>query len=331
MEPERLFVEIDHTEDVLARASEFDPYWDLVAGLTGQIETPEPTLRFECRKCQRLKECVGQGIDNHVFDIPRLSHSKFESLAAMGVYSIEDIPEGFALTVNQRRVSNCVKTGNVFVGDALRDELEAIVWPAFYLDFETVMTAIPLYPDIAPYVQIPTQYSIHKCTSVRVITGHRDYLAEPSKDCRRELAEHLVEDLQGDGSIIVYSNFENRVVNDLKILFNDLSAELDALAARMVDLQAIIRRNFYHPAFHGSLEEKTTLPVLVPDMSYDHLEIADGDSAMAAFAYLALGEYSAVEMETVKRNLLEYCKHDTLGLVRMHEELARHVGLRGQH
>ena len=34
---------------------------------------------------------------------------------------------------------------------------------ANYLDFETMMTAIPLYPDITPYAQIPIQYSIKIC------------------------------------------------------------------------------------------------------------------------------------------------------------------------
>jgi len=50
-------------------------------------------------------------------------------------------------------------------------ELETVSWPAYCLDFETVMTAIPLFPDIAPYTQLPTQYSIlSKQSSERIIT-----------------------------------------------------------------------------------------------------------------------------------------------------------------
>jgi len=65
--------------------------------------------------------------------------------------------------------------------------------------------------------------------------------------------------------------------------------------------------------------------VLVPDMSYDDLEIADGDSAMAAFAYLALGKYKNREAEIIKRNLLEYCKRDSLGMVKLHQQLVKYV------
>ncbi|GAJ04393.1 unnamed protein product, partial [marine sediment metagenome] len=70
---------------------------------------------------------------------------------------------------------------------------------------------------------------------------------------------------------------------------------------------------------------KVTLPVLVPEMSYDNLEIADGDSAMGAFAYLAIGKYEGREAETMERNLLDYCKQDTLAMVKLHQRLAEYV------
>ena len=38
---------------------------------------------------------------------------------------------------------------------------------------------------------------------------HFEYIADPSKDCRKELVESLISDLKEEGSIIVYSNFKN--------------------------------------------------------------------------------------------------------------------------
>ena len=90
---------------------------------------------------------------------------------------------------------------------------------------------------------------------------------------------------------------------------------------RIVDLEAIIRKHFYHPDFHGSTSIKKTLPVLVPDMSYDGLEIANGDTAMSAFALMAQGHYDDEKMETIRRNLLDYCRQDTLAMVKLHERL----------
>ncbi len=320
---EKLFVEINHTDEVRVRVEEFKPFWQQIEELTRAPVKPEPRLVFECRNCQLFEECLGAGIENHIFDIPRLSQSQFDELARLGVVCLEAVPDGFTLTENQARVRECVQTNVPFIGDELKSALDSILWPAYYLDFEAVMTAIPLYPHIAPCTQIPAQYSIHKCSDVGLIVEHREYLADPGKDCRRELAESLINDLGEDGSIVVYSTFEKALINSLGRLSPDLSEKLSSLTGRMIDLFAIMRRNYYHPDFHGSTSIKVILPVLVPQMSYDNLEIADGDSAMVAFAYLALGKYKETkEIESVRRNLLEYCKQDTMAMVRLHQRLA---------
>jgi CRISPR/Cas system-associated exonuclease Cas4 (RecB family) len=323
MPDEALFVEVDHTDEVRQRVEEFQPLWRDIEEVTRLEQRPEPSLTFDCRRCELFDECLRPGIDNHVFDLPRLSQARFDTLAELGIVRIEDIPDGLPLTEKQEMVRDCVRRGEPFVDAGLRNDLAAIDWPACYLDFETVMTAIPLYPGVAPYEQIPTQYSIHRCSQVGNITGHSEYLADPSHDCRRELASSLLRDLGEGGSIIVYSTFEMAVVNSLARLFPDLAAGLLAARVRMVDLAAIIGRNYYHPRFRGSTSIKVTLPVLVPEMSYEGLPINDGGSAAAAFAYLALGRYSSpADVETVRRDLLEYCKQDTLGMVRLHQGLA---------
>ncbi len=326
MKNENLFVEIDHTDEVLGRVEVFKPVWEQIEEITRKSVKPEPELRFECRKCELFKECLGRDIENHIFDIPRLTQSKFNKLTESSIVYIEDIPDAFPLTENQDRVRKCIQTKRQFVGDRLKTELESISWPAYYLDFETVMTAIPLYPDIAPYTQIPTQYSIHKCSEPGHVIDHFEYLADSSKDCRKELAEKLIDDLKGEGSIVIYSNFEKVVINSLGRLYPDLFQKLNSLINRTIDLEAIIKKNYCHPDFHGSTSIKNTLPVLVPDMSYNELEITDGDSAMATFAYLALGRYKeAREVESTKRNLLDYCKQDTLAMVRLHQQLVKYV------
>lgn len=328
MPNENLFIEIDHTAEVLVKAELFKTIWDQIKEITAAQVRPDPELRRDCKVCPLFPECLGKGIENHIVEIPRLHQTKFDRLKELGIVCIEDIPNEFPLTDNQARVRNCVITGQPFVSNQLRSDLENIVWPAFYLDFETVMTAIPLYPDIAPYTQLPTQYSIHKYGSIGQEVDHKEYLADPSRDCRRELVERLIINLEDCGSIIIYSNFEKNVINALSMIYPNLKDKLDALIERIVDLEVIIRKNFYHPDFHGSVSIKQTLPALVPELSYDALEIADGNSANAAFAYLALGKYTeGEEAESVKQNLLEYCKQDTLAMVRLHEKLCDYANL----
>ena len=325
MKNESLFIEIDHTGEVFNRVCEFKRVFKQIKKLTKMPEKPDPFLQFECRRCQIFKECMGKGIDNHIFDIPRLSKSTFDELIESNIICIEDIPDESPLIQSQDIVRVCVQTKKPFVSDDLKEILESILWPAYYLDFEAVTTAIPLYPNIAPYDQIPTQYSIHKCSKPDFITDHFEYLADPRKDCRRELAKNLNNDLKGGGNIIVYSNFEKRIITGLSRLCPDLSEELDLLVDRLIDLEAIIRKNFYHPDFKGSTSIKRTLPVLVPDMSYNGLEISDGDSAMAVFAYLALDKYEYEKAEAIKKRLLDYCKQDTLAMVKLHKRLIEYL------
>ena len=146
------------------------------------------------------------------------------------------------------------------------------------------------------------------------------YLADPGQDCRRELTERLIENLEGDGSILVYSSFEKTVVNELARVFPDLSEKLQSLITRLVDLEKIVK-SINHPQFRGKTSIKVALPAMVPDMSYEHLEIADGAAAMATFAYMAQGFFEAEEAEKKKGEMLEYCKQDTLAMVRLHEAL----------
>jgi phage shock protein PspC (stress-responsive transcriptional regulator) len=55
-------------------------------------------------------------------------------------------------------------------------------------------------------------------------------LADPCRDCRRELAERLIGDCgsrgQASGSIVVYSSFEKIVIGGLAELFPDLEKDL---------------------------------------------------------------------------------------------------------
>lgn len=316
-----LFAEIDHTSDALARAVEFSDVTDEIDRVTSCAERPEPEAIFDCKKCDDYPVCIGEGIDNHIFELPRLSQKKFDQLTEMGVNSIDEIPLDFDLTKNQKRVLSGVRTNAPIIEHNFSELVNSVEWPAYYLDFETVMTAIPLYPGVAPYTQIPTQYSIHKCSDFGKIEKHFEYLADPFQDCRRELALNLIENLEGEGSIVSYSGFEKTTIKGLIALFPNLAGELSELIERIVDLEKIIKDGFYHPAFHGKTSIKMTLPALVPGMSYEGLAISGGDNAMAAFAYMAMGTYSDEEAEEIKKDLLEYCGQDTLAMVRLHEKL----------
>lgn len=59
---DKLFVEIDHTDEVKERVRLFEPFWEQIEEKTRMPEKPEPNLRFECRKCELFKDCLGKNI-----------------------------------------------------------------------------------------------------------------------------------------------------------------------------------------------------------------------------------------------------------------------------
>ncbi|MCK4827211.1 DUF2779 domain-containing protein, partial [bacterium] len=267
-----------------------------------------------------------QGIENHIFDLPRLGEKKFQKLVASAILRIEDVPEDFKLTPPQVKVRDAVKSGKTFVNKVgINDALNSISFPTYNLDFETVQTAIPLYSDIPPYAQIPTQYSLHICSAPGQVKEHFEYLADSRKDCRRELAEKLLTDCGNKGSIIVYTSFEKTRIMGLAELFSDLASSLELLVTRLVDLNAIISKHLYRPEFHGSSSIKKVLPVLVPGLGYENMDVSNGLDASATFAYMAKGKYGNEETKEKRKQLLEYCKLDTLAMVKLHECLAEYI------
>jgi len=326
MDNDRLFAKIDRTDEVQGRVDLFKPSWETVEKITRAPKKPDAKLRFVCRKCDLFEECLGAGIKNHISEIPRLSEKKYDELATRGIVRIEDIPDSFCLTERQARVRESVKKNQPIAGHEFKKRLESLSWPVYYLDFETVMTAVPLYPDIGPYYNIPTQYSVHKYSGSGRDPEHYEFLADPCRDCRKEFGESLIETLGDSGSVIVYGPLEKTVLSSLANTLPAFSNEIKSLIERLINLEQIVSANFYHPDFHGSTSIKSVLPALVSDMSYDPLEIKDGASAMAAFAYLALGRYKGEKAEEVKKNLKTYCAQDTLALYKVQQRLIQIYG-----
>ncbi|MBN4060396.1 hypothetical protein JYT11_00975, partial [Planctomycetaceae bacterium AH-315-I19] len=64
-----------------------------------------------------------------------------------------------------------------------------------------------------------------------------------------------------------------------------------------------------------------TIETSLLELSYEDLEIGNGDSAIAAFAAMAQGGISDAEAQRLRRDLLAYCRIDTLAMVWARQEL----------
>ena len=70
----------------------------------------------------------------------------------------------------------------------------------------------------------------------------------------------------------------------------------------------------------GSYSIKYVLPALVPELSYQNLEIKEGGTASSIFTQMVLGDFQG-DIDKTRMDLLEYCKLDTYAMVKILEKL----------
>ncbi len=259
-----------------------------------------------------------------VSNLYRLGARQRDELAESGIEEIADIPDDFDLNAFQQRMRQAVITGQPWISPDLATELATVQYPALFLDFEAFMPALPPYPGTRPFDSFPFLYSIHRLEEDGRLE-HRDYLHTDNSDPRRAIAERLIDDLGPTGSIVVYSAYERRMINDLIAACPDLAEPLLAIRYRLWDLLPIVRNHYYHPDFHGSFSIKTVLPVLDPESGWSELDITDGMAAAMAYE-LALSSTDTEQKDELLAQLKAYCAQDTMAMVRLHAALAAIAG-----
>ena len=75
-----------------------------------------------------------------------------------------------------------------------------------------------------------------------------------------------------------------------------------------------------YPEIRGSNSIKSVLPALVPELSYNNLEIKEGSAASNTFLSMVNGTFEGDVKET-RRQLLEYCELDTFAMVKILDKL----------
>ena len=285
---------------------------------------PEVPIGDHCCKpneCPFIPHCHPPGPEYPVTDLYKATRRLKDRLAADGIMSIQDIPPGYdGLSELNQRIREAVVNGTPFVDPAVHEALAKCKFPLFFLDFETINPAIPLYVGTRPYDQIPFQWSIHRMERDGSLT-HGEFLHENLDDPRRPLLESMLRTLGTDGDILVYSPFEATQLRAMREAYPEFAQPIEDVIARLVDMLPPIREHVYHPEFHGSFSIKSVLPALVPAMGYDDLKITDGSSATAAFVTMMKPETPESVGAALRAELLRYCRRDTEAMVELWRRL----------
>lgn len=323
-----LFVRDDVTEAVEAFLPEVPPLVDhLKRILAGAL--PDKPLGGHCyepRECPFMNRCWDQS-PTHIRFLSGVGPVKTVRYLEAGITTIEQLDQKEKLSFTARRQIKAMRENRLVVEPTLGSELEQLEHPLGFLDFETVMRAVPPWTGLAPWGAAVAQFSYHEDPGDGT-PSHTGWLAEGPGDPRRELAERMLEATRNARRVVTYSSYEKSRIRELAALLPDLAPELEGLVARFVDLLKVMRDCVYHPAFRGSFSLKHVLTPLVPDLSYDDLVIVDGRYASVEIARLLFVAHKIppAERDRVRHDLLEYCKRDTWATVRLVGRLRELVG-----
>jgi len=234
-----------------------------------------------------------------------------------GVTDIRNFDSDVKLSKSQLVQIESVRTRTPHVDrDAVREFLARLVYPVYYLDFETVGPAIPLYEGTRPFEQVPFQFSLHVQASPGSEPVHTGYLAEGRDDPRPEWLRLLKQHLGDHGSIVCYhESFEKTVLRRACEAYPEYRVWNMEILNRMIDLIEPFRGfDYYHYDQLGSASLKSVFPVLT-GKSYDDMAIGDGMTASREFLRVTFGEADDDERRLVRKNLIEYCCLDTMAMV----------------
>jgi len=261
-----------------------------------------------------------------VFDISRLNKDKKFDLYKQGIISLNQIDLGQTdLNPNQVLQVQSELSGSVHIDlNEIRNFTNGLNYPLYFLDFETIGPAIPIYNGSRPYEQLVFQYSLHIRETPTSEIEHREYLADPTEDPRVGFIEQLIQDCGSNGDILVYNiGFERGKINGLIEAFPQYILELSRIVGRLKDLMTPFQQKWYYtPEMKGSYSIKSVLPALIPELSYNDLEIKDGGTASNTFLSIVNGTFQG-DLQVARKQLLEYCKLDTYAMVKILEKLTQ--------
>jgi Domain of unknown function(DUF2779) len=323
-----LLKEEDLTAETINREPEVMSWIGEAEGIAGKHSEPERPTGGHCTEpyeCGFLAYCRRREPQSEypINWLPQIrSKALKEAIDANGLIDLRYVPDDL-LNETQKRVKAHTLSGEVYF-DAAKAALalKRHKLPAYFLDFETISFAVPIWNGTRPYQSLPFQFSLHSISDAGK-KSHSAFLDLSGNDPTKALAEALIAQCGEGGPIYVYSSFEKARITELAKRFPALKQPLLALSQRLVDLLPITKKHYYHPSQQGSWSIKKVLPAVAPDLRYDGLTgVKDGGMAMAAYVEAIAPETVPERREQIRLELLAYCGLDTLAMVRLWEVLA---------
>lgn len=325
IEPEKLFKKEDITRKIA-------PYSKGLKGLIDKMleiisgKEPKAKIGPNCSSpypCPLEELCWGFLPEGDIFQL-RGKKEKLYDLLDEGILKIADIPPDERWSEKQLMQINSHKTGKVHVDtEGIKEFLDALKYPLYLLDFETIAPAIPAYDLSHPYEWIPFQFSLHIVQKEHAKPVHYGYLAPGDIDPRPEVLKRLKDLLGSSGTVLAYNmTFEINCLKKAVEAYPEYKGWFGKVEKRFTDLLTPFRSlKYYNPKQEGSASIKYVLPALTGS-GYEGMEIADGGTASREYSRVTFGDnIDPKDRRRVRDALEKYCAQDTQAMIDVMEGL----------
>jgi hypothetical protein len=320
-----LLKEEDVTKESFKREPEVKDWIAAAQEIAGSDTEPKTATGAHCANpfdCGFLSYCRSQEpqAEYPVRWLPNIRKKALKThIETEAVIDLRHVPDEL-LNEPQQRVKAHTLSGQAFFNaKKTAAALAKHKLPVYFLDFETIQFAVPIWKGTRPYQAHTFQFSVHRLDRSGELT-HDAFLDLSANDPTKALAEALITACGERGPVFVYSGFEAARIRELIKRYPKLKRPLNALLKRLVDLLPIAEDHYYHPSQQGSWSIKKLLPAIAPDLGYDALDgVKDVGMAMAAYLEAIDPETHADRKAQIDRELREYCALDTHAMIKLWE------------
>jgi len=328
IEPEKL-LKIEEITDKVAKIGEKTRKKIIEAQyILGTKDEPKVKILKQCYapyECGFIGYCWKDIKEGSIYDVyGGLSAKQIETLLDMGIMKLADIPEGFIKKENYLRHLEAVRSGKQKIDkEKITEELGKLKYPLYFLDYETYSQVIPPFDGYRPYEQMAFQYSLDIMDAPDGKLRHFDFLSREPGDPELTLAESLGKVIGPEGSVISwFKTFESGRNAEMAARYPEHKKFFEGVNKRMFDLMDIFKNGYFvDRGFQASASLKKVMPIMVPDLSYKDLNIQEGGAASNSWPKLFDKKLSKGEREKIYKDMVDYCRLDTMAMVRILEKL----------
>lgn len=215
-------------------------------------------------------------------------------LINQGLYEFQNINPNLLVTANgdvgpramrqQIQYQNTLSATEWF-SEELSFEMNQLQYPLHYIDFETFTGATPFFAGMRAYEMIAFQWSCHTIDHPGATPRHAEFIDLDNTFPNFRFAEALMKQIGNSGTSLMWATHENTVLRTIYYqmeIFNYENAELKSwlegiikdkdlgLEGRLVDMNRLTLRHYFHPEMKGKTSIKKVLPSIWNNHHYLH-------------------------------------------------------------